>query len=86
MNRKERKALSIDTNNKKFAYVFFIIDILLFAASFLLAYYIDSLNKLHDLIQFYEGEQSTRDGHDNAFVLPCLVTTMSVSTSTHLPA
>lgn len=85
MNRKERKALSIDTNNKKFAYVFFIIDILLFAASFLLAYYIDSLNKLHDLIQFYEGEQSTAGlGMTMLLCLPCLVTTMSVMYFGHI--
>lgn len=67
----------IDPTKRKFATVYFVIDIVLFAFSFLLAYYIDSLNKINDILDLY-GEQTAGLGMTMLLCLPCLVTTISI--------
>lgn len=73
----EKKRRYIDPNKRSFTTVYFVIDILLFAGCFLLAYYIDSLNKLNEILQLY-GEQTAGLGMTMLLCIPCLVTTIAI--------
>lgn len=72
-----KKRRYIDQNNKNFTKVYFIVDILLFAACFVLAYYIDSLSKLNDILIIY-GEKTAGLGITMLLCIPCLVTTIAI--------
>lgn len=73
-----KKKRVIDPLKRKFATVYFVIDILIFVVSFLLAYYIDSLNKINDIMQLYDGKQTAGLGMTMLLCLPCLVTTITI--------
>lgn len=64
-------------NKKKFTMAAFIVDIVLFTISFLIAYYIDSLNKFNDIIIVY-GQHRAGLGITMLLCIPCLVTTISI--------